>query len=260
MTGRDLEELRRPHDAVFGEPVVEVPSLDGAAPANAEGALRVRAREVVGLAGLLGSGTTQLLRRLFGADAPALPLRVRGAAAVPRSPVEAIGLGFGMVPGERAHGLVMALSVRDNIALTLLDRNPGPWRLDTGSIDKLVAELIETLDIRPRDPAKPVDTLSGGNQQKVIFAKWLARQVGVLLLDEPTHGIDIGAKALIHRLIHDFAAKGGAILFSSSETLEVMSISDSVIAMKRGEVVARMSRAEDKGDYSEKRLREALGG
>ena len=257
MTGRDLEELRRAHGAEFGEPVVEVPSLDGRPRSGRPDAVRVRAREVVGLAGLLGSGTTHLLRRLFGADAPALSFSVRGAAAAPRSPAEAIGLGFGMVPGERAHGLVMALSVRDNIALTLLDRNKRPWRLDNGAIDRLVGELMETLDIRPRDPLKPVGTLSGGNQQKVIFAKWLAREVGVLLLDEPTHGIDIGAKTLIHRLIHDFAAKGGAILFSSSETLEVVSISDSVLAMKKGEVVARMDRT---GDYNEKRLREALGG
>ena len=257
MTGRDLEELRRAHGAEFGAPMIEVPSLDGAAPADGTDAIRVRAREVVGLAGLLGSGTTELLRRLFGADAPALRFKARGAPAAPRSPAEAIALGFGMVPGERAHGLVMGLSVRDNIALTLLDRNKRAWRLDTGTIDKLVGELMEALDIRPRDPSKPVSTLSGGNQQKVIFAKWLAREVGVLLLDEPTHGIDIGAKSLIHRLIHEFAAKGGAILFSSSETLEVVSISDSVLAMKRGEVVARMDRT---GDYNEKRLREALGG
>jgi ABC-type sugar transport system ATPase subunit len=257
MTGRDIDELRRAHGAEFGAPVVEVPSLGGAATPEAGSAIRVRAREVVGLAGLLGSGTTQLLRRLFGADAPALRVSVRGSPAAPASPAEAIGLGIGLVPGERAHGLVMALSVRDNIALTLLDRNKRAWRLDGAMIDGLVAELMETLDIRPRDPSKPVSTLSGGNQQKVIFAKWLAREVGVLLLDEPTHGIDIGAKTLIHRLMHDFAAKGGAILFSSSETLEVVSISDSVLAMKRGEVVARMDRT---GDYSEKRLREALGG
>ena len=154
----------------------------------------------------------------------------------------------------------MALSVRDNIALTLLDQNPKPWRLDLRAIDRLVDELIEALDIRPRDPSKPVGTLSGGNQQKVIFAKWLARRVNVLLLDEPTHGIDIGAKALIHRLMHDFAAEGGAILFSSSEALEVMSISDTVIAMKKGEMVARMSRTDGRTEYSEKRLREALGG
>ncbi|HVO14209.1 MAG TPA: sugar ABC transporter ATP-binding protein [Alphaproteobacteria bacterium] len=257
MTGRDLEELRRVHDARFGAAVLEVPSLGHAQSAPAESVLRVREREVVGLAGLLGSGTTQLLRRLFGADAPALRFTLRGAPAAPRSPAEAIALGFGLVPGERAHGLVMALSVRDNVALTLLDRNKRAWRLDGAMIDGLVAELMDALDIRPRDPAKPVGTLSGGNQQKVIFAKWLARQVGVLLLDEPTHGIDIGAKTLIHRLMHDFAAKGGAILFSSSETLEVVSISDSVLAMKKGEVVARMDRT---GDYNEKRLREALGG
>jgi len=247
MTGRDLEELRRAHEGGFGDTVVEVPSED----------VRVRAREVVGLAGLLGSGTTQLLRRLFGADAPALRFTLRGAPAAPRSPSEAIALGIGLVPGERAHGLVMGLTVRDNIALTLLDRNRRTWRLDTAALDRLVAALVEALDIRPRDPLLPVASLSGGNQQKVIFAKWLAREVGVLLLDEPTHGIDIGAKSLIHRLMHDFAAKGGAILFSSSETLEVVSISDSVLAMKKGEVVARMDRS---GDYNEKRLREALGG
>jgi len=121
----------------------------------------------------------------------------------------------------------------------------------------LVAELIETVDIRPNDPKKLVRDLSGGNQQKVIFARWLAGHAKVLLLDEPTHGIDVGAKAQIHRLMNRFAEDGGGIVFASSEMVEVMSVSDSVIAMRTGNIVARLTRD---GDYTERALRDALGG
>src|SRR5690606_15967573 len=102
-----------------------------------------------------------------------------------------IRAGLGLVPGERAQGLVMSLSIRDNIALPNLAKLSRVWRLDERAIDRLVAELMEIVDIRPRDPSKIVRYLSGGNQQKVLFARWLAGNIDVLLLDEPTHGIDI---------------------------------------------------------------------
>jgi ABC-type sugar transport system ATPase subunit len=116
---------------------------------------------------------------------------------------------------------------------------------------------MEVVDIRPRDPGRPVRELSGGNQQKVIFARWLAGHAKVLLLDEPTHGIDVGAKAQIHRLMDRFANEGGGIVFASSEMVEVLSVSDSVIAMRAGDIVAHLTRD---GEYTERALHDALGG
>jgi ABC-type sugar transport system ATPase subunit len=246
MTGRDLEELHRPHDLSFG---AEAVSID-----HGGDRVAVRAHQVVGLAGLLGSGTTALLRRVFGADGAAA-LTLHGRTIRVASPVAAIARGIGLVPGERALGLIPALTVRENVVLPSLERLSRRFRLDRKAVEALVAGLIEALDIRPANPDLPVRALSGGNQQKVIFARWLASHADVLLLDEPTHGIDVGAKAQIHRLMRAFAAQGGAILFSSSEALEVLSISDDVIALRQGRVVARLTRS---GDYTERALRVAL--
>jgi len=221
MTGRDLAELRRPHALDFGAPLFDDKSLV------------LREREIVGLAGLLGSGTTELLKSLYG------------------DPCAAIARKIGFVPGERAQGLVMGMSVRDNIAL------PSLGRQNRRALDVLVARLMDALDIRPRDPSRPVRELSGGNQQKVMFARWLAGDARVLLLDEPTHGVDIGAKAQIHHLIRQFADDSGGVVFASSEMIEVLSIADAVLALKGGAVVARLDRT---GDYTERALRAALGG
>jgi ABC-type sugar transport system ATPase subunit len=240
MTGRDLE-----HDYEEGG------SRNPGETLVRDDTLHVRERETVGLAGLLGSGTTDMLLRLYGADAK------RGKAGAFDSPAAAIASGIGLVPGERGLGLIMGLTVRENIVLPNLDRLKTTVGLDRKAIDRLVSELIETVDIRPPDPDKPVRELSGGNQQKVIFARWLAGHANVLLLDEPTHGIDVGAKAQIHALMDKFADEGGGIVFASSEMVEVMSVSDSVVAVRDGEVVARLTRD---GDYTERALRDALGG
>ena len=253
MTGRDLEELHRPHDRAFGKLLLEFDHDVG----EAEGELQVHEREVVGLAGLLGSGTTEMLRRMFGAGSARAPIRLGGGEVTLRSPAHAIRHGLGLVPGERGDGLIMALTVRENIVLPHLNRLGNVWRLDKATVDNLVTELMEAVDIRPRDPDRPVRELSGGNQQKVIFARWLAGHADVLLHDEPTHGIDVGAKAQIHRLMRRFVEDGGGIVFSSSEMIEVLSISDGVIALRHGEIVARMSRD---GEYTERALRMALGG
>jgi ABC-type sugar transport system ATPase subunit len=240
MTGRDLDRSYRESAArAAGETLVE------------DGTIRVRERETVGLAGLLGSGTTDMLLRLYGAGSK------RSATETFDSPADAIASGIGLVPGERGLGLIMGLTVRENIVLPNLDRLKTTVGLNRKAIDRLVADLIETVDIRPPDPDKPVRELSGGNQQKVIFARWLAGHAKVLLLDEPTHGIDVGAKAQIHALMDRFAADGGGIVFASSEMVEVMSVSDSVVAVRDGKVVARLDRD---GDYTERALRDALGG
>jgi ABC-type sugar transport system ATPase subunit len=162
-----------------------------------------------------------------------------------------------MVPGERRLGLIMGLSVRDNILLPSLDRLSRGGRLDRAAGDRLVAKLMELLDIRPRQPHLRASALSGGNQQKVILAKWLARKVGVLLLEEPTQGVDVAAKAQIHALIRDFAARGGSVLVSSSDLAELTRICDGILALHQGRVTARMERAEG---FDEKRLHAAIGG
>jgi ABC-type sugar transport system ATPase subunit len=227
--------------AMTGRAAADV-TLDALAPGKtlleAE-TIRVRTHEVVGLAGLLGSGTSGVLRRLFS------------------NPIAAIRAGVGMVPGERRLGLVMNQSVRDNILLPSLDRLTRGVLIDRAAGDRLVAELMELVDIRPREPGLPASALSGGNQQKVIMAKWLAREVGVLLLDEPTQGVDVAAKAQIHALIRNFACKGGGVLVASSDLSEITRICDCVLAMRRGRVTERVERAQG---FDEKRLYAAIGG
>ena len=253
MTGRDLEELHRAHDLEPGESLLR---FDGPE-TSVVGTFDVRAREVAGVAGLLGSGTTAFLKRLFGAGgSPAEVGTARGTMTL-EAPSRAIGEGIGLVPGERREGLIMQLTVRENIALPNLDRLSRIWRLDDRAISGLVDRLIDAVDIRPRNPELPVHNLSGGNQQKVIFARWLAGHINLLLLDEPTHGIDIGAKVGIHRLIRRFVEDGGGVVFASSEMNEVMALSDSVLAMRHGGFVARIARGDD---YTERALRAALGG
>ncbi len=206
-------------------------------------AVLLRAGEVLGLAGLLGSGTTAVLRRFFGLASTAGVARVKGEARHLPSPSAAIAAGIGLVPPSRRLGLVMNQTVADNILLPSLGRHGGGLRRRRAG-RQLVAELMELLDIRPRRPDLKVSALSGGNQQKVILAKWLARRVEILLLDEPTQGIDIAAKAQIHRLLRDFAASGGGVLLSSSDLSELAHVCDAVLALRHGGIVARIERGD----------------
>jgi ABC-type sugar transport system ATPase subunit len=241
----------------------------GAAPAGAPGAellagplpgdprgLSLHEREVVGLAGLLGSGVSQALRHLFGCGPGVARGAVRGRPAPRRHPRDAVRAGIGFAPAERAAALVPGLSVRDNVVLPSLARFTRLGGCDDRAIDRMVRELAEALDIRPRDPSRPVHTLSGGNQQKVIIAKWLAARTHTLLLDEPTHGIDVAAKAQILRLVREFAAHGGAVLLASSETRELFAHCDRILAMRRGALAGELDRA---GRFDEHALRDALG-
>jgi ABC-type sugar transport system ATPase subunit len=248
MTGRASDE-------VVAAPVAAGDVLLAAEP-DGDHRVRVRAREAIGLAGLLGSGTDRMLRRLFGVAGPTL-VQVRDDTRRLRSPVDAIAAGIGMVPGERRLGLVMNQSVRDNILLpNLAAFSRGLW-LDRRAGDRIVAELLELLDIRPRRPQLAARALSGGNQQKVILAKWLARRVGVLLLEEPTQGIDVAAKAQIHALIRDFVARGGGALINSSDLGELARLCDSVLAVRQGRIAAALDRAQG---LDEPKLRAAIGG
>jgi ABC-type sugar transport system ATPase subunit len=248
MTG-DLEQ-RAVSDAraASGAPVLEES-------ATRPGAIRLCAGETLGLAGLLGSGTDRVLARLFGIRPETGNVAVNGEPRRLSSPAAAIAAGIGMVPAERALGLIMNASVRDNILLPSLDRFMGWGRFDTATADRLVSELMDLLDIRPRRPDSKVSALSGGNQQKVVLAKWLARGVAILLLDEPTQGIDVAAKAQIHALLRDFARRG-SVLMNSSDLTELALMCDAVLAFRHGRIAARIER----GAFDEPRLRAAMGG
>ena len=221
-------------------------------------ALTLRAREVIGLAGLLGSGSGRIIRALFGVTSEPIADQRPGAGVRRlRVPADAIAAGIGMVPGERSLGLVMNQSVRDNILLPNLDAFARMGWLDRRAGDRIVAELMELVDIRPRRPQLRAGALSGGNQQKVILAKWLARRIAVLLLDEPTQGIDVAAKAQIHGLIRDFVARGGGALIHSSDLAELSRLCDGVLAVRQGRIAATLDRA---SGLDEPALRAAIGG
>jgi ribose transport system ATP-binding protein len=243
MTGRELD-LQAGGARSAGDVRVSV-SLPG-------GTLACRQGEVIGLGGLLGSGATELLRRLFGVH--------NGSpgdnSECPRDVSAAIAGGVGFVPGERALSLVMALSVRDNIVLPHISAFCTAFGRDEQKITAAVSRLMTLLDIRPHNPNISVRGLSGGNQQKVVFAKWLAGRVDLLLLDEPTNGVDIAAKAHIHRYIADFASNGGAVILSSSDMPELLGLSDSVVALRQGRVVGRVGRDTTYGEASLRALLE----
>jgi ABC-type sugar transport system ATPase subunit len=249
MTGRAVQETASA-TAAAGEPLLEA-RLDGVT------TMRLRAGEIVGLAGLLGSGAGRMLRGLFGVGGEPTPVAVRTGERRLKGPRDAIAAGIGMVPPERALGLIMNQSVRDNILLPNLDALKRVGWLDRRAGDRIVAELIELVDIRPRRPQLKAGALSGGNQQKVILAKWLARRVAVLLLDEPTQGIDIAAKAQVHALIRDFVARGGGALVHSSDLAELARLSDAVLAVRQGRITAALDRSVG---LDEPRLRAAIGG
>lgn len=248
MTGRETE-CAETGASTLGETLLEDTEPRG-------DAIALHAGEVIGLAGLLGSGADGVLRRFFGIADRASTVRVGGKERRIDNPKTAVAAGIGMVPGERWLGLVMNLSVRDNILLPSLDRLTRAGRIDRDAGDRLVAELMETLDIRPRAPGLRVSALSGGNQQKVILAKWLAREVAVLLLDEPTQGVDVAAKAQIHALIRDFVRRGGGALVNSSDLAELGLICDAVLAVRAGRITARLERADG---LDEKTLHAAIG-
>ena len=188
----------------------------------------------MGLAGLLGSGRTEVARLLFGIDrAETGEIRVRGRKVAIHSPRRAISEGFAFTPENRKiEGVIPNLSARENIILAL-QASRGTWRTLSRKRQLAIAErFIRALDIRTPGPEQTVGNLSGGNQQKVLLARWLATEPRFLILDEPTRGIDVGAKAEIEKLIESLRAKGLAILFISSELEEVVRTSQRVVVLR----------------------------
>jgi ABC-type sugar transport system ATPase subunit len=208
--------------------------------------LQVRAGEIVGLAGLVGSGRTELARAIFGADHfDQGEVLIDGRPAGITSPREAIRAGIGLVPEDRKlQALVLQLAVRENISLGNLGRLSRFGFVHRPAERLLAGGFVQQMQIRTPSLDQKVVNLSGGNQQKVVIAKWLALEPKALIMDEPTRGIDIGAKAEVHQLMNELAQRGVAILMISSELPEVLGMSDRVLVMRRGTIAGELSRAE----------------
>jgi ABC-type sugar transport system ATPase subunit len=206
----------------------------------------VRAGEIVGLAGVLGSGRSEVARAIFGADRPATGrVELDGELLRARSPRAAIKRGLVMLPEDRkSQGLLMLRSVAENITLAHLPEVTRAGTVRPQDESRRVDELTRRLDIRARSSRSRVGTLSGGNQQKVLFARWLFRRPRVLIVDEPTRGVDIGAKLAIYELIRDLAAEGIGILLISSEHEEVLGLAHRVLVMRAGRIVAELGEGE----------------
>jgi ribose transport system ATP-binding protein len=246
MVGRDLAQFYQRQEHQPGPPVLEVARLRTAAYPRQEISLRLRSGEIVGLAGLVGAGRTELLRVLFGID-PALGggVQLEGRALALRNPVDAIRAGLALVPEDRKEqGLILEMAVRHNLSLASLRRDQRRGFISWTREQALSRRLIEQLSIRTPSPEQITQYLSGGNQQKIALGKWLALAPKVLLLDEPTRGVDVGAKQEIYRLMEELAGRGVAILFVSSEMEEILNMSDRVLVMHEGRLSGELSRSE----------------
>jgi len=247
MLGRDLD-LAFPDKQPVPADAPVVLSVRGLSrePSVHDVSFEVRAGEIVGLAGLIGSGRSEVARLIFGADrAAAGAVEVDGKRLRARSPRAAIRRGVVMLPEDRKReGLLMLRSVVDNITLPHLGDVSNAGILSRRAERRRAAELVTRVDVRTRSNSAPVNTLSGGNQQKVLFAKWLFRRPRVFIADEPTRGVDVGAKRAIYELIQDLAAEGIAVLLISSEHEEVLGLAHRVLVMRAGRIVAELAERE----------------
>ena len=246
MVGRDIDRLTRRPSHPPGEVLLAVRDLRTPAHPKHAVSLEVRAGEIVGIAGLVGAGRTELLTTLFGITPPvAGELRVAGRPVTLRTPSDAIRAGVALVPEDRKQeGLVLGMTVRDNISLVALWPESRGGLINFAHERRLAAEMIAALAIKTPGDHQAVQFLSGGNQQKVVLGKWLAMEPKVLLLDEPTRGIDVGAKAEIYDLVHRLAGTGTAVLFVSSEMEEILALADRALVMHEGRLAGGLSREE----------------
>ncbi|MCL6526683.1 MAG: sugar ABC transporter ATP-binding protein [Thermaceae bacterium] len=245
MVGRAAGQLFPRNPRPQGKPLLEVRGLSGAGLLK-EVSFTVHEGEIVGLAGLVGSGRTEVARAIFGLDRREGGEILLEGKPVPPNPQAAIERGVAMLPEDRGRqGLILPFSLGKNMTLPLL--RLGGW-LDRGLEEQVFQEFSRKLDIRPPLASLAASALSGGNQQKVVIAKWLATRPKVLILDEPTQGVDVGAKAEIHRLMDDLVSQGLGILMISSELVEVLGMADRILVMHRGRLVAELPRGSSQED------------
>jgi ABC-type sugar transport system ATPase subunit len=245
MVGRAIDHLFPKVDVPRGGVVLEVKNLSYRDVVK-DISFDLHAGEILGIAGLVGSGRTELALTIFGiTPATAGEIRLDGKPVTIGNPGEARSLGIAYIPEDRGlQGLIRPQTVRENVSLAVIDRIAKALVVDRGKELALAKDAIARFGIRTRGPEQRVRQLSGGNQQKVVLAKWVAAEPRVLIMDEPTRGIDVGAKAEIHALMSKLAGQGLAVLMISSELPEVLGMSDRVMVMRGGRVVATFDRAE----------------
>ncbi len=245
MVGRDIGELFPKTDAEIGGVVLDVEHLSRAGVFK-DISFQVRAGEIVALAGLVGAGRTEVARAVFGIDPyDAGSITFEGRRLKAHDPQAAITAGMGFVPEDRRkQGLVLELSVARNVTLTLRNKFTTAGLINGAAERRAAKEWSERLHVKTGSLEHPVSTLSGGNQQKVVLAKWLATEPRLLIIDEPTRGIDVGTKSEVHRLISELASRGIAILMISSELPEVLGMADKVLVMHEGQIAAELDRAD----------------
>ncbi len=252
MVGRRIDQLFPKHEASPGAELLHVesltvPSLSGPRPLVDRVSFTVRAGEVVGLGGLMGNGASEVLGAIFGRFGRRVAgrIQVEGRAFMPVSPRHAIQAGIALLTNDRkTSGLVLPMSVRRNMTLAALGRAaPRGW-LQPGRERELSEPLARELDLKTPSMEALVTALSGGNQQKVVLAKWLMTQPRILLLDEPTRGVDVGAKAEIYALMNRLTEQGLAIVLITSELPELLAMSDRILVMAQGRITAELSRQE----------------
>ena len=244
MVGRELSEfydreIHKPGNCVLKAVNVVSPTYP-----EVPVSIEVRAGEIVGIAGLVGAGRTELLQTFFGVT-PSLggELEVQGVSFSPRSPADAVHAGLALAPEDRKqHGLVLPMTVRENASLPSLERDQKMGFLDHSKEREIADVAVKQMKIKTPSIEQPARFLSGGNQQKIVLGKWLAMNPKLLMLDEPTRGIDIGAKREIYKLMEKLAGKGIAILFVSSEMEEVLGMADRVYVMHEGGISGELQK------------------
>jgi ribose transport system ATP-binding protein len=244
MIGRDLKTLYRPPAKEPGKPILELDAVRTAYRPDQTVSLAVRQGEILGLAGLVGSGRTELARAVFGLEpVKGGEIRIDGSPAATASPRDAIAKGIYLVPEDRKRsGLILGFPISQNVSLADLAVHARFGLVDTDAESKAAEDQRRRLDIRCPGVAAEAGSLSGGNQQKVVLAKWLSMQPRLLIFDEPTRGVDVGAKNEIYRVMRELADHGVGILMISSDMEEVIGVSDRVAVMHEGRIAGFLER------------------
>jgi ribose transport system ATP-binding protein len=249
MVDRDVDELyAQPVSHATDDVVLEVRDLTmrtrkGEKARVREIGFKLHRGEVLGIAGLVGSGRTEIVEMIFGMRAHTGEIRVEGERVTIRNPHDAIAHGLGFVTEDRkSQGLVLEMSVRENFSLTHLEQYSPLQFVNRSTEQERCREYVKTLGVKTPSLEQKVINLSGGNQQKVVIAKWVARHPKVLIVDEPTRGIDVGAKAEVHALLARLAADGIGVIVISSDLLEVLAVSDRILVVREGTISGEMRR------------------
>ena len=257
MVGRELN-LHDKEAGVAGEVLLKVDGLRTTHAPSETARFQLHAGEVVAMAGLVGAGRTELAQTLFGIE-PTLAgqIEVAGRPVTINNPRDAIAAGIAYVPEDRKqHGIIVEMAIRDNVVMAGLDRYQNYGFVQQGRHEEIAEQAKTKLNVKTPSVSKEVGLLSGGNQQKVVLAKWISLEPKIFLLDEPTRGIDVGSKSEIYEVIEQMANDGAAILFISSEMEEVLRVADRILVMHEGALAGELTGA----DMNEERIMQLATG